>query len=475
MGRRFFWSMVLVAVVTLALGGVAAAVLINRSVERSVREEFARQASATARIIEQQYIVDAVGERPAVRDAPPSEGGRSLGDVLLLVGAIGGHDYVEAALVGPRGDVTVLGDGEPVLLEQVPDLASLERAYQFDAVVDGGEVAAVAQPFRIGPRGSLVVVIGTDLVLIPWRDVLMRFAWAIALGIVLAALLAAALARRLGRRLEPLESASRGIADGDLGARVVIDGADELTDVAHAFNEMATQLEAARTREREFLVSVSHDLRTPLTTIAGYAEAMQEGRVAPEDLERVAAVLGTESGRLRRLVEDLMLLSRIEAREFNLRPEQVDLAAHLKGVLEGFGERADAAGVVLDGDLDAVGIVHVDPDRVAQVVGNLLENALRYTPEAGRVVLGLRRAGDGVRIAVTDTGPGIDPSDLPHIWERLYVTARYRPVRPEGSGLGLSIVRELVDAMDGEATVESEPGTGTTISVRLPGPVLAGD
>jgi signal transduction histidine kinase len=162
-----------------------------------------------------------------------------------------------------------------------------------------------------------------------------------------------------------------------------------------------------------------------------------------------------------------MLLSRIEAREFSLRPESVDLAAHLKGVLEGFSERADVARIVLEADLDPVGIVTIDPDRVAQVVGNLLENALRYTPEAGRVVLSLRQDHD-VRIAVSDTGPGIDVADLPHIWERLYVTARYRPVRPEGSGLGLSIVRELIDAMGASATVESSPGRGTSITVHLP-------
>lgn len=468
MGRRFFWSMVLVSVTTLALGGFAAAILINRSVENSVRDEFARQASATARVIQLRYFADSVSDRatreePAV-DRPVGE----ISEILALVGAIGGHDFVEASIVAADGTITRLGDGSQFLTDQVPDLVSLQRAYQFDAEIDGDQVVAVAQPFRIGQRGTLVVVIGTNLVLIPWADVLVRFAWAIALGILLAALLAGALARRLVGRVEPLQDASRRIAGGDLAARVAVEGDDELTEVASAFNEMARQLEAVRDREREFLVSVGHDLRTPLTTIAGYAEAIEEGRVSEDDLGRVAAVLGTESARLRRLVEDLMLLSRIEAREFGLRPEPVDLAAHLKGVLESFRERADAARVELDEQIESVGMVQVDPDRIAQVVGNLLENALRYTPEAGRVTLGLSAETGGVTVSVSDTGPGIDAADLPHIWERLYVTARYRPVRPEGSGLGLSIVRELVAAMGGSASVTSAPGRGTRITVTLP-------
>ncbi len=461
MGRRFFWSMVLVAVVTLAIGGLTAALLINRSVDRSIRAEFARQASATARIIETRFFVeDEAGSAGAVD---------GLGEILALVGSIGGHDYVEAALLTPRGELISLGDREQLLIHQIPETADLSHTFRFDAEIAGETVAAIAQPFRIERRGTLVVVIGTDLVLIPWADVLARFAWAIALGVLLAAVLAGALARRLSRRVGPLQQASREIADGDFGTRVEETGSDEITEVARAFNEMAAQLEAVRTREREFLVAVSHDLRTPLTTIAGYAEAIQEGRVNEDDLDRVAGVLGTESGRLRRLVEDLMMLSRIESREFTLRPEPVDLAAHLKGVLESFRERADSAKVVLEEAIEPVATVEVDPDRVAQVVGNLLENALRYTPEAGRVVLGLNEIEQGVRISVADTGPGIDQVDLPHIFERLYVTARYRPIRPEGSGLGLSIVRELVDAMGGSTDVESASGEGTRITVVLPG------
>jgi two-component system sensor histidine kinase BaeS len=446
--------MVGVAVVTLVVGGFAAAVLINRSVESSVRTEFARQASATARVVE--------GELSRGSATP----GRSLAEVLGVVAAIGGHDYVEAVLVGPRGRVTLLGDSS-VLIDMVPDVAELTRPLHFDTDVGGTQVAVVAQPFRIGQRGTVVVAIGTTLELVPWRDVIVRFAWALALAMLLAALLAGSFARFAGRRLEALSDASVAIAGGDLGARVKVEGEDEVAQVALAFNEMAGQLEDARRRQREFIVSVGHDLRTPLTAITGYAEAIEEGRVTAEEMSRVATVLATESSRLGRLVEDLMLLSRIEAREFSLRPEEVDLAAHLGGVLEGFRGRADAARVRLETDLVDAGPVMVDPDRIAQVVGNLMENALRYTPEAGLVRLALRERPEGLVIEVSDTGPGIEQSDVPHIFERLYVTTRYRPVRPEGSGLGLAIVRELVEAMGGHTEVETAPGQGTTIRVIL--------
>jgi len=455
MRRRFFWGMVAVAVVTLAVGGFAAAVLINRSLGASERQEFVRQASATARIVE--------SELKRTTDSPA----RSLTDVLATVAAIGGHDYVEAAIVGPRGNVTVLGD-EAMLIDLVPDLADLTAPVHFDATLEGSGVLVVAQPFRIGERGTVVVVIGTSLDLVPWRQVLARFAWALALAVLLAALLAAWFASAAGRRLDALRNASEGIARGDFAARVHLEGTDEVAAVAQAFNEMAIQLEQARRREREFLVSVGHDLRTPLTTIGGYAEAMQEGRVPDGDMDRVAFVLATEASRLGRLVEDLMLLARIEAREFSLRPEQVDLARHLHGVAESFRERAEAARVRLETDLSDVGEVAVDPDRIAQLAGNLLENALRYTPETGRVSLGLREHPAGLAIEVADTGPGIEPADVPHVFERLYVTTRYRPVRPEGSGLGLAIVRELVDAMGGRTEVETAPGEGTVIRVLLP-------
>jgi two-component system OmpR family sensor kinase len=457
--RRFFWALVAVAVVTLAVGGLAAALLINHSVEESARSEFTRQAEATARLIEAGMRERGVGQAPL----------RNLGSILAVVAAVGGHDYVEAVFVGPGGGVTVVGEQAPVAAQIPGGAAALTARVQFEARVGGEAVAAFALPVPVGALGTVVVVIGTDLDLVPWPPVVVRLLWAVGLGVLLAALLAGWLSRFLGKRLDGLGEASRRVAAGDLRARVEVEGDDEIAQVGVAFNEMAGQLEQARRREREFLAAVGHDLRTPLTTIAGYAEALEEGKVAPGDLPRVSGVIHRESGRLSRLLEDLMLLSRLEAGEFSLRPEHVDLARHLGGSVEAYRGRAEAAGVALETDLAEVPEAMVDPDRIDQVVGNLVENALRYTPEGGRVRLTLRPAGSEARISVSDTGPGIEAADLPHIFERLYVARRYRPQRAEGSGLGLAIVKGLAEAMGGAAGVNSEPGGGTTVWVTVPG------
>ncbi|MBM3694950.1 MAG: HAMP domain-containing histidine kinase [Actinobacteria bacterium] len=460
MRRRFFWALVLVAVVTLGVGGLAASLLISHSVEESARREFTRQAEATALLIEA-----GVRERGAIGAGAL----RQLGGLLAVVRAVGGHDYVEAVVVGSGGGITVVGEEAPLAAQIPGGAADLRGRRQFEASVGGERVAALALPVPVGVLGRVVVVIGTDLKLVPWAPVALRLLLALGLGVALAALLAVWLSRFLGRRLEGLGGAARRLAAGDLGARAPAGGRDEIAEVSLAFNEMAGDLEEARRRERGFLVSVGHELRTPLTTISGYAEALHEGKVAGEEsLAKVGGVLHRESGRLSRLVEDLMILSRLEAGEFTLRPEPVDLGAHLRGAVEAYRGRAEAGEVRLEADLAEMPPVVADPDRLDQVVGNLVENALRYTPEGGTVRLTLRLEAPRVRLSVTDTGPGIEEADLPHIFERLYVAQRYRAARPEGSGLGLAIVREIVEAMGGVVEVSSIPGQGTTVSALLP-------
>jgi len=284
---------------------------------------------------------------------------------------------------------------------------------------------------------------------------------------VLSALLARLLSGSVANRLEPLANASRDLADGDLSVRVPDLEDPELDEVAVAFNEMAQELEASQMRERDFILGIGHDLRTPLTTIGGYAEALEGGEVDPEEIERIGGVLGVQSRQLGRLIEDLSTLARLEQPEFSLRTEQVDVGAHVKEVVEGFSRHAKEIGVKLSIEANEGLVLETDPDRLGQIAQNLVENAMRYTPETGTVTVVVSEEGSSCVIEVADTGIGITPEDLPHIFDRHYV-GRQRQLRNEGSGLGLSIVSGLVELMGGEVTAESMPGKGTTITVRLP-------
>ncbi len=457
MRRRLFWAMVAVAAVTLFIGGVTASILISRSVESERRQEFFRQAEATGQLIQAQLGSDRVTDRNQL-DA--------LRTVLRAAIAIGGHDFVELAVVTPRLEI-VLPDDAQVIPALPLDVTAIEGSRTFNLDVAGESVLALAKPVTVTEQRRAIVVIGRTADFVDLGAVYGRLALALLVGVALAALLAITLSRSTGKRLDALAAASHAIASGDLSARATVQGSDEVAELAGAFNYMAQELEDAQRRERDFLMSVSHDLRTPLTTIRGYAEGLADDAIHPEDLGRVGGVLHVQADRLSRLIEDLMLLSRLEARQFTLRPERVDIGAHLKEVADGFRARADAARVRLDLDIGDVGVVEIDADRVAQIVANLLENGLRYTPEGGAVSLRLGRNDGGVWFQVSDSGPGIDEADLAHVFERLYVAQRYRPIRPEGSGLGLNIVKELVDAMGGTLSVTSELGKGTAVTVSL--------
>jgi two-component system sensor histidine kinase BaeS len=328
-------------------------------------------------------------------------------------------------------------------------------------------VLATVVGVEAGERGTILIGIGRTESLVIGTTVGRTILIALAVGAIVAVLLAFGLSATLGRRLDGLSRAARSYAAGDFTVRLDEEGDTEVAAVATAFNEMADELAAGRMRERDFLLSVGHDLRTPLTTIRGDAEGLAAGDVPPEDLPRVAAVLESQANRLSRLVEDLMMLARLEAREFTLAPEPVVLAAHMEGVVESYSTRSKELGVRLDAKIDDVGTVLLDPDRVAQIAANLIDNAFRYTPEQGTVTVTLQRRDGGVELAVSDTGPGIDEHDVPRVFERLYVAQKYRPVRPEGSGLGLSIVKALADAMNAPIEVASTIGVGTTVRVQF--------
>jgi len=276
---------------------------------------------------------------------------------------------------------------------------------------------------------------------------------------LLAAAVAAVLSRRLTQPLRRLSDAAGELAAGRHPEPVPAEGTEELDRLAASFNDMAEQLGLARDAERGVLLSVSHDLRTPLTSIRGYAEGIEDGTIEPRE---AAPVIGREAERLERLVGDLLALARLRQGVLEVRREPVDLAAVAREAEERLRPRAAGAGVELRVQGD--GRATADHGRLLQVVSNLVENAIRVSPRSGRVTVA---AAPG-ELWVSDEGPGIPEEEIARAFERFHLRARVGRGSPDGAGLGLAIVRELSEAMGGSVAVENLPSQGARFTVRLP-------
>jgi two-component system sensor histidine kinase BaeS len=237
-------------------------------------------------------------------------------------------------------------------------------------------------------------------------------------------------------------------------------GAAELVSLAESFNHMATELEHARDAERAFLLSVSHELKTPLTAVLGYAEGLGDGTI---DAASAAEVIAREGARLDRLVQDLLDLARMNRHEFSVRREEVDLAEVAAECVRRHEAQARAFAIELVLDVEDDASALGDGDRLVQALSNLFENALRITPAGGKVRVVART---GV-LSVEDDGPGLQQDELPHAFERFYLHSRYAGSRAVGTGLGLAIVDELARKLGGSVEVRSRPGR-TRFSIRLP-------
>jgi signal transduction histidine kinase len=296
------------------------------------------------------------------------------------------------------------------------------------------------------------------------------------IGVAVALILSLLLARQVVNPLSRLTKAARRIAQGDISQRVPVSSRDEIGELAQAFNTMAEALERNERLRRQMLADITHELRTPLSVIQGELEGMMDG-VVPLDRGQVAAV-HKEVALLGRLISDLRDLSLVEAGQLRLERTWVDVADLLRRRVEGFQPQAQAKGLSLTLSVaDGLPQLYLDADRVSQVLANLLTNALRYTPEGGTVEVkaslvegGPLRSGRGpaLAISVSDTGPGIPPEDLPHIFERFYRADPSRTRATGGSGLGLAIARGIVEAHGGHIWVESQPGRGATFTFTLP-------
>ena len=272
------------------------------------------------------------------------------------------------------------------------------------------------------------------------------------------------------RTLSPLRSlgiAARRLGRGDLSQRADTSGPTEIRELAQNFNLMAADLEEAERQRRNLTADVAHELRTPLSNIQGYLEAIRDGLVEPSS-ETIDTIHG-QATQLSRLVDDLRLLAQVESGDLLLERSPVRLEDLLPSCVDAVRPRAAAKNISLEIDFDeALPIVEIDGPRISQVIGNLLENAITHTPQGGRVTLSGTLSQGQAEISVSDTGPGIAPDDLSRIFDRFYRADPSRARATGGSGLGLTIARRLVEAHGGTIEAESTPGEGSRFTVRLP-------
>jgi len=452
--RRITVAILGVVIGTLVLTVVGSVLLVRRAAISTAENELTTEARAIGGLM----------------SLDPTFTRHKVEDVLRRAGAF---DRLTVAWLSPTGE---LGAVPAPLGGPVMDTAALRSG---DTVAGNvGHVVFVAQPLALSPAQRAALDDGLPVsdvrVLVVTRHVASPVNgvgyFLLVAGVVLLAgvVVAAVLARRISAPIVRAVGATRQIAGGNLAATVPVNQREypELADLAEAINTLGENLSRAQGLEREFLLSVSHELRTPLTSIRGYADAITDG--ATDDVPGAVHIIGSEARRLERLVQDLLDLARLQARQFSLHTQRIDCGAVTRTVAEGFQPEATGIGIELvtvpgDASLWA----DADPDRVGQVIANLIENALKFA--SSTVEIGMQGDGDWIAIWVSDDGPGISADDLPHIFERHYSSDRV-PGRKLGVGLGLAIVAELASAMDAvvdaQSPVEHDRGARMVLWLR---------
>jgi signal transduction histidine kinase len=290
---------------------------------------------------------------------------------------------------------------------------------------------------------------------------------ALAIALVAAVVVALALSSRIATPVTRLAAASRRIAAGKYAERVPRFGEGEVGELAETFNAMAGSLEQTERRRIQLVGDVAHELRTPLATLDGYLEGLEDGVVAPAP--ETWALLRREAHRLTGLVDELSELWRAEARELPLRIGTVDAGEVAASIIEQFGPEARVRSLSLTAAMPTGLLVRADRDRLAQILANYLSNAVRYSPDHAGIHVEGRRTGEEVVLAVRDEGPGLTPEQRSRVFERFYRIDPSRSRALGGSGIGLAIAHALAEAMGGRAWAESDgPGTGSTFWVALP-------
>lgn len=369
---------------------------------------------------------------------------------------------------------------DPIVLKDRPELreALAGRRGATTRISDEGRVVLyVAYPIRTASGeviGASYASASTFSIRTLIRDYRTRLAWVIVAFVVVAFLVTELLARWLARPLLELERGVTRFAHGDHRARVTPRGSRETRAVGESFNSLADEVESAMTelrgeerRKSRFVSDVSHELRTPLTAIRGAAETLMDDDVDTEDRVRFLSTIVSESDRLTRLANDLLILQRIEGATGELPLRRIDLTAVVRRAAEALEPLMEERGVTVTvegGSPEVLG----DVDRIQQVIGNLVDNASRVSPAGGAITVTVGRDGRWAQVDIADSGPGIPEEDLGHVFERFYRSQPSRARSSGGVGLGLSIVKAIVTAHGGEVQAANSAEGGAVFTVRLP-------
>jgi two-component system OmpR family sensor kinase len=474
---RLLGSYILIIVICLAAAGVALTVLLIpqvirltylRLLDKSVPTAL-HVRSLRARGLSPQDIINTLEEQAT------SQGTRILivtRDGTVLADTEGGWVRQEVDLLWQRNESEARG------LYVEGRLRTREGLFFYVAVPTGPplrgerEEASAWYVVLLSPPGRVIASI--------LGDITIGFILTGLVALLVSIGVAFLIARSVAKPLQRITAATEEMAQGSYDTALNITSPEEIRRLASSFNLMAQEVKASRQAQQDFVANVSHDLKTPLTSIQGFSQALLDGATADEPSRRRASqIIYEEADRMVRLVDDLLDLARIEAGQVIMAQEPVSLADLLQGCREKMALRAKHAEVDLEVKMGGNPIVKGDRDRLAQVLTNLLDNALKHTPPGGRIMLAAKLVAEDntkrgqepkslAQITVADTGVGISPEELSRIFERFYRGDKSRTKQSKGAGLGLAIAREIIQAHGGQIGAESVVGLGTKFTITLP-------
>jgi len=430
-----------VAVLAVLITGAVSVQLVRQSTISQGRAQLAAQAQLLSRL---PAATDLTSLRERVRLA--------LGDSRVAVVTADGRVSGPSAAFVTAADVSTLLAGQPV--------SQTESRRGKTMLVEGRATGSGTAIVLVRSLGNLETTTASTV---------QQIFLALTFGVVMAIVAGTLLARWLTRPLVATVETARRMAAGERGLVMEAHQPTEVAAVAEALATLDRALSTSEDRQREFLLSISHELRTPLTAVRGYGEAMVDGLIHEGDIAGVGATLVTETERLDHFVADLLELARLEADDFAIDRQRVEVGRLLEQAADAWQGRAVMLDVVVQALPGAAGLaVSSDAQRVRQLIDGLVENALRVTPAGSAVSIAARVFGSGVVIEVRDGGPGLAPDDLAVAFDRGVLRARYRDIRPVGTGLGLSIAARLVSRLGGSIAAGNAPAGGAVFAVSLP-------